>query len=154
MVDELKVRLAEQGIGYEEYLRATERDERKVIAEFKPDAERRVKTLLVLSEIAEKEGVEVSDEELDAELVRSRERYADNPAWSSTSNRRVVGPTRARCCAAPRQSRRWSIAGSTQHPEFENVQHLHDDGHEGPRTSTRKEVTDARPDGHRNVEPG
>ncbi len=80
MLDELKVRLAEQGIGYEDYLRATERDEPKIVEEFKPDAERRVKTLLVLSEIAEKEGVKVTDDELEVDLVRSRERYADNPA--------------------------------------------------------------------------
>ena len=79
MLDELKVRLAEQGIGYEDYLRITERDEKQVVDEFRPDAEKRVKTLLVLSAVADKENVEVTDAELDSELERSRERYAGNP---------------------------------------------------------------------------
>ena len=79
MLDELRVRLAEQGIDYTEYLRVTERDEAKVLTEFRPDAERRVKTLLVLSEIAEREKIDVTDEELEAEIERSRERYAANP---------------------------------------------------------------------------
>ena len=100
MLDELRVRLAEQGIAYDEYLRVTERDEAKVLAEFRPDAERRVKTLLVLSEIAQKENVEVTDAELEAEVERSRERYAGNPRLLSTSNQRAAGPTPAPCCAA------------------------------------------------------
>ena len=131
MLDELKVRLAEQGIGYEDYLRATERDEPKIIEEFKPDAERRVKTLLVLSEIAEKENVELTDEELEADLVRSRERYADNPRLVTYLE---LARGRAYTRSLLRRSKtvenlvdRWI----EQHPEFENVQHLHDDGHEG-----------------------
>ena len=83
MLDELKVRLAEQGIGYDDYLRVTERDEAKILDEFRPDAEQRVKTLLVLSAIADKENIEVTDEELEAELERSRERYAGNPRLSA-----------------------------------------------------------------------
>ena len=117
MLDELRVRLAEQGIGFEDYLRATERDESQIMAENRPDAERRVKTLLVLSEIAEKEDVEITDEELDADLARSRERYASNPAP------RLVPRIAARpgvhavtCCGARRRSSCWSIAGSSNIP--------------------------------------
>ena len=46
MVDELKVRLAEQRIGYEDYLRATERDEAQLIESFRPDAEKRIAGLM------------------------------------------------------------------------------------------------------------
>jgi len=130
MLDELKVRLAEQRIGYDEYLRATERDEAKILEEFRPDAERRVKTLLVLSEIAEKEGIEVTDDELEADLDRSRERYADNPRLvtylESARGRSYTRSLLRRSKTVETLIDRWI----EQHPEFENVQHLHDDdGH-------------------------
>jgi trigger factor len=132
MVDELKVRLAEQGIAYDAYLGATERDESQLVAEFKPDAERRVKTLLVLSEIAEKENVEISDEELEADLARSRERYAANPRLvsylESARGRAYTRSLLRRSKTVETLIDRWI----EQHPEFENVQHLHDDqSHEG-----------------------
>lgn len=130
MLDELGVRLAEQGIGFEDYLRATERDQEKLVAEFRPDAERRVKTLLVLSEIAERESIDVTDEELDVDLARSRERYAGN-------QRLVSYLESARGRAYSRSLLRRSKTVETlidrwidQHPEFKNVQHLHED--EGP----------------------
>ena len=59
MIDELKVRLAQQQIGWDEYLRVTERDEAKLREESREGAEHRVKVLLVLGAIADKEGVEV-----------------------------------------------------------------------------------------------
>jgi len=133
MVDELKVRLAEQGIAYDAYLSATERDETQLVDQFKPDAERRVKTLLVLSEIAEKEGIEVTDEELDADLVRSRQQYADNPRLvsylESARGRAYTRSLLRRSKTIETLIDRWI----EQHPEFQNVQHLHDDGqsHEG-----------------------
>jgi trigger factor len=130
MLDELKVRLAEQGIGYDDYLKATERDEIKVLEEFRPDAEKRVKTLLVLSEIAEKEGIQVTDEELEADLDRSRERYVDNPRLvsylESARGRSYTRSLLRRSKTVETLIDRWI----DQHPEFKNVQHLHDgDGH-------------------------
>ncbi|CAN5709187.1 trigger factor [soil metagenome] len=127
MFDELRVRLAEQGIGFEDYLRVTERDEQKLREEFRPDAERRVKTLLVLSEIAEKEQIEVDDATLAAELERSRGQYAANP-------RLVAYLESARGQAYTRSLLRRSQTVEKliddwieQHPEFAMVQHLHDD---------------------------
>ena len=132
MLDELRVRLAEQGIAYDEYLRVTERDEAKVLEEFKPDAERRVKTLLVLSEIAAKEDVEITDAELDEEVERSRERYAGNPKLvaylESARGKTYTRSLLRRAKLVETLVDRWI----DQHPEFKNVQHLHDDGsHEG-----------------------
>lgn len=127
MLDELRVRLAEQGIAYDEYLRVTERDEPKLLAEFKPDAERRVKTLLVLSEIAQKENVEVSDAELEAEVERSRERYSGNPKLvaylESARGKTYTRSLLRRAKLVELLVDRWI----DQHPEFKNVQHLHDD---------------------------
>jgi trigger factor len=130
MLDELRVRLAEQGIAYDEYLRVTERDEAKVLAEFSPDAEKRVKTLLVLSEIAQKESVEISDAELEAEVERSRERYAGNPKLveylESARGKTYTRSLLRRAKLVETLVDRWI----DQHPEFKNVQHLHDDPHD------------------------
>ena len=138
MLDELRVRLAEQGIAYDEYLRVTERDEAKLLAEFRPDAEKRVKTLLVLSEIAQKENVEVSDEELDAEVERSRERYAGNPRLvaylESARGRTYTRSLLRRSKLVETLIDRWI----DQHPEFKNVQHLHDDGPQSPAAQSEE----------------
>ncbi len=130
MLDELKVRLAEQGIGYDEYLKATERDEVKLLADFRPDAEQRVKTLLVLSGIAQQESIEVNDAELEAEVVSARERYAGNPRLvaylESPRGRAYTRSLLRRSKTVETLVDRWI----DQHPEFKNVQHLHDDaGH-------------------------
>ena len=129
MLDELKVRLAEQGIGYDDYLRVTERDEAKIREEMRPYAEKRVKTLLVLSAIADKENIEITDEELAAEVENSAERYADNPRLVSYLES-ARGQTYTRSLL--RRSKvvetlidRW-IA---DHPEFSHVQHIEADGH-------------------------
>ncbi|HWH23672.1 MAG TPA: trigger factor [Candidatus Limnocylindria bacterium] len=128
MFDELRVRLAEQGISFDDYLRATERDESQLRTDFRPDAEKRVKTLLVLSEIAEKEGIDVADETLDAELARSRERYAGNQRLlaylESPRGRAYTRSLLRRSQTVETLVDRWIEA----HPEFSNVQHLHDDG--------------------------
>ncbi|MEP7159043.1 MAG: trigger factor [Chloroflexota bacterium] len=127
MLDELRVRLAEQGIAYDEYLRVTERDEAKVLTEFRPDADRRVKTLLVLSEIAERENIEITDEVLEAEIDRSRQRYAENPRLvayiESARGRTYTRSLLRRSTVVETLVDRWI----DQHPEFKNVQHLHDD---------------------------
>jgi trigger factor len=128
MFDELKVRLAEQGIGYEDYLRVTERTEQQVRDEFRPDAERRVKTLLVLSAIADKEGIDIGEAELAAELDRSRERYAGNQRLLSYLES-ARGQTYTRSLL-----RRSKVVETlidryiAEHPEFANVQHVESDG--------------------------
>jgi trigger factor len=129
MLDELKVRLAEQGIGYDDYLRVTERDEAKIRDEMRPDAEKRVKTLLVLSAIADKEKIDVTDEELAAEVEQSAQRYADNPRLVSYLES-ARGQTYTRSLL--RRSKvvetlidRWI----EQHPEFSHVQHIEASNH-------------------------
>lgn len=127
MLDELRIRLAEQGIGFEQYLKATERDEAKLLDEYRPDAEKRVKTLLVLSEIADKESIEVDDAELAGDLAQSRERYAGNQRLVAyLESERGQNYTRSllrRSKTVETLIDRWI----EQHPEFSNVQHLHDD---------------------------
>ena len=57
MHDEFRASLARQGITEEAYLKAVEKTSDDLHADFRPNAERRVKTLLVLSKVAETEGV-------------------------------------------------------------------------------------------------
>ena len=60
MHDEFRATLARQGIAEEAYLKVVEKTEADLHAEFRPGAEKRVKTLLVLSKVAEEEGVTVA----------------------------------------------------------------------------------------------
>ncbi len=142
MFDELKVRLAEQGIGMEDYLRVTERDEAQVRAEFRPDAEKRVKTLLVLSAIADKEKIEITDEELEAELERSRGRYVENPRLlsylESAGGRTYTRSLLRRSKVVETLIDRWI----TEHPEFAHVQHLESDDHMHDMHDIHAEETD------------
>jgi trigger factor len=78
MHDEFRVSLARQGIAEEAYLKVAEKTEADLHAELRPRAEERVKTLLVLSKIAEAEGVVVSDAEIESEVARARARYGDD----------------------------------------------------------------------------
>jgi len=79
MHDELRGALARQGITEEAYLKATDKTPEQLHADFRPGAEERAKTLLVLGEIAEKEGMEVTDADVDAEAAGARQRYASDP---------------------------------------------------------------------------
>jgi trigger factor len=64
----LKQNLAQSGTPYEAYLRAQGQTEDDVKAELRPEAARRLRNSLVLREVAKREGVEVSDEDIDARL--------------------------------------------------------------------------------------
>ena len=97
------------------------------MTEFRPDAERRVKTLLVLSEIAEKEEVEVSDAgagDRPGALTRAlRGATSDSCYLESPRGRAYTRSLLRRSKTVETLVDRWI----EQHPEFENVQHLHDD---------------------------
>ena len=66
MHDEFRGTLARQGITEEAYLKAVEKTEADLHADFRPGAEKRAKTLLVLSAVADAEGLTVPDEEVEA----------------------------------------------------------------------------------------
>jgi trigger factor len=79
MHDEMKGALARQGITEEAYLSATGKTADQLHDEFRPGAEERAKTLLVLGEIATRESVDVPDRDIIDEILRARSRYADQP---------------------------------------------------------------------------
>jgi trigger factor len=69
MVADLKARVREQGITFEQFLLQARKTEDEIRAEWKPVAERRAKSILVLDAIAKKEGVTVSSNELAAQVA-------------------------------------------------------------------------------------
>jgi trigger factor len=79
MRDELRNRLAAQQIGMDKYLEIARQSPEELAAELREPASRRVKSLLVLSAIAEKEGIDASPEEIDAEVEEQLARYPDEP---------------------------------------------------------------------------
>ena len=79
MRDELRARLAEQRIGIDKYLELARQTPAELMAELREPASRRVKTLLVLSAIAEREGIDATDAEVDAEVEAQLARYPGEP---------------------------------------------------------------------------
>ncbi len=78
MRDELRTRLAQQRIGMDQYLALSKQSPEELTNELREPATRRVKTLLVLSAIAEKEGIDASDEDIEAEIAAQLARYDDD----------------------------------------------------------------------------
>ena len=78
MRDELQTRLAQQRIGMEQYLALAKQTPEELATELREPATRRVKTLLVLSAIAETEGVDALDSEIEAEIAEQLARYDDD----------------------------------------------------------------------------
>jgi trigger factor len=78
MRDELRSRLAQQAIGLDQYLQLMKQSPEELTTELREPASRRVKTLLVLSAIAEREGIDASDAEIDAEVADQLARYDDD----------------------------------------------------------------------------
>ncbi len=130
MVDELKVRLAQQRIGFPEYLEATERDETKLREEYLEGAEQRVKVLLVLGAIADKEEVQVPAAAVLAEIERGKAANGDNARLveylDSPRGRAYVHSTLRRSQTVEMLIDRWIAA----HPEFADVRHTEDQADE------------------------
>jgi trigger factor len=79
MRDELRTRLAQQRIGMDQYLALAKQTPEELLTELREPATRRVKTLLVLSAIAETEGVDATDADIEAEIADQLTRYGDDP---------------------------------------------------------------------------
>lgn len=78
MRDELRTRLAQQRIGMEQYLALAKQTPEELTTELREPATQRVKTLLVLSAIAEKEGIDASEVAIEAEIADQLQRYGDD----------------------------------------------------------------------------
>jgi trigger factor len=126
MIDELKVRLAQQQIEFEEYLKVTERDEAKLREESREGAEHRVKVLLVLGAVADKEGVDIADSMVQDEIEKTRRSNPEDRRLieylESDRGRSYVRSTLRRSQVIERIIDTWIEA----HPRFSDVRHTED----------------------------
>jgi trigger factor len=128
MHDEFRATIARQGIGEAAYLKATEQTEADLHTEFRPRAEDRVKTLLVISRIADSDGVTVDDAAVEAEVAAARRRYAGDAKtityFESERGRNFIRSTLRRTRTVEGLVDAWLAA----HPEHPPLPHLEDDG--------------------------
>ena len=75
MADDFARRIMQQGLTVEQYYQFTGMTEEKMMEEMKPQAEKRIKTRLVLEAIVAAENIEVSEERLEEELKNMAESY-------------------------------------------------------------------------------
>ena len=75
MLQEFEQRLSQQGINMEMYQQLSGQDEDALRDQMKDDAEKRVRTNLVLKQIAADENIEVAEADVDAELEKMSEQF-------------------------------------------------------------------------------
>ncbi|MFH0751771.1 MAG: trigger factor [Chloroflexota bacterium] len=131
MHDEMKGALARQGITEEAYLSATGKTAEEVHKEFRPGAEERTKTLLVLGEIATREGIDVPDRDIIDEIIRAKARYASEAklaAYFDTPRAQAaIRSSLRRARVVETLIDRWLAA----HPEHPAIPHA-EDGQSSP----------------------
>ncbi len=79
MRHELERGTAAQGIEWKDYLAQIKKTEAELKLDFAPQAIRRVKTALVVRELAKQENITIADKEIDEELDRQAAHYEKDP---------------------------------------------------------------------------
>nr|WP_326185842.1 trigger factor [uncultured Oscillibacter sp.] len=74
-LDNFKMQIAQQGIPYDQYMKMTGMDESKILADAKEPALRQVRMDLAVAAIIKAEGIEASDEDVEAEFQKLAEQY-------------------------------------------------------------------------------
>lgn len=75
MAEDFAQRLQQQGLSIEQYFQYTGLTADAILAQMKPEAEKRIKNSLVLEAIAKAENIEVADEEFEGELKKMADMY-------------------------------------------------------------------------------
>jgi trigger factor len=83
LVNDLKARVKQDGLSWEKFLLQARKTEDDIRKEWRPVAERRAKSLLVLDAIARKEGISVTGDELAAQAAMSPLAQVDPQALRS-----------------------------------------------------------------------
>jgi trigger factor len=126
MHDEFRSALARQGISDEAYAKVSGKTHEELHADFRPDAEKRVKVLLVLSKIAETENLTIGDAVVDAEIAKGKERYAGDQKltkyFESERGRNYIRSTLRRSRVVEKLVDDWLAA----HPEHPAIPHVED----------------------------
>lgn len=68
MIRDMEMRLMYQGMRLDDYLKYTGQTRENLTAMYQPEAERRVRTQLVIEAVKKAEGIEAADEEIDEEM--------------------------------------------------------------------------------------
>ncbi|HEY7130791.1 MAG TPA: trigger factor [Candidatus Limnocylindrales bacterium] len=126
MHDEFRGALARQGISEEAYEKVSGKSHEDLHADFRPDAEKRVRVLLVLSKIAEVEGLQISDADVDAEIAKARVRYDGDQKtlryFESERGRNYIRSTLRRSRVVEQLVDDWLAA----HPDHPAIPHIED----------------------------
>jgi hypothetical protein len=137
----LRSALARQGLDEATYLKVVAKTEEDLHTEFRPQAEKRVKTLMVLSEIARAKGVEVPEKDVNGEIERARSRYANNPNliryFESERGRNYIRSTFRRSRLVEQLVDEWLAA----HPDFPRLPHIEDSDDSSPVAQPSAEAT-------------
>ena len=125
MHDEFRSSLGRQGLTEDAYLKVVGKSEEDLHADFRPPAEKRVKTLLVLSKIGDIEGINVPDSDVEADIARGRERYAGDRKLigylESERGRSFLRSTLRRSVVVERLVDDW-LAAHPDHPRLPHVE--------------------------------
>ena len=75
MIEEFAQRIAQSGLSMDQYLQFSGLTVDGLKEQVRPEAETRIKSSLVLEQIAKDENIEVSEEEIDAEIEKMAKAY-------------------------------------------------------------------------------
>lgn len=79
MIRDMEMRMSYQGLRMEDYLKYTGQTREDLKAQYAPEAEKRVKTELVLEAIRDAEKIEPTEEEVEKVTTEQAERYGQDP---------------------------------------------------------------------------
>ena len=75
MVQDMARRMQSQGLSLDMYLKYTGMTVEQMKEQARPDAEKRIRTRLVLEAVAKAENIQISDEKVDEEVAKMAEAY-------------------------------------------------------------------------------
>ncbi len=78
MISELKRNLQEKGLKFEDYLGNLKKTESEIREDFRPQAEKRLKTSLICRKIYQEKNFQVAEQEVQRELEQLLKKYSDN----------------------------------------------------------------------------
>ena len=75
MINQFASQMAQQGLSMDQYMQFSGQTMDQLKEQVRPDAENRIKTSLVLEQIAKEENIEITDEDVDAEIEKMAQMY-------------------------------------------------------------------------------
>lgn len=79
MIREMEHGVTSQGGNFADYLKSINKSQDQLMLEILPNATKRVKSALILKEIAKEEKIEVSESEINKEIEATKKKYEKNP---------------------------------------------------------------------------